>query len=252
MTLSNKVALVTGAGRGIGAAAAIALAQAGANIAVLARTRDDAQAIATRIGTKAIALAGDVTDADAIDACIAQIVRTFGGFDILVSNAGIIQPIGHIADLDPRAWLRAIEINLAGAFICARAALPHLLARGGGTIVHLSSGAAHRPMEGWSAYCASKAGLAMFTRSLHEEYGALGVRAIGFLPGVVDTGMQGEIRASGLNPVSKIPRENLRGVDEPAQAIAYLCGPDGTKYSGEEVDIRTPEFRTACGLPPIG
>jgi NAD(P)-dependent dehydrogenase (short-subunit alcohol dehydrogenase family) len=118
-------------------------------------------------------------------------------------------------------------------------------------VIHLSSGAARNAMEGWSAYCAGKAGLAMLTRSVHLEFGDKGVRVFGFAPGVVDTGMQGSIRASKMNPVSQIPRENLAPADQPAHAIAWLATPEAAPYAGQEVDVRNPEFRAACGLPVL-
>jgi NAD(P)-dependent dehydrogenase (short-subunit alcohol dehydrogenase family) len=123
-----------------------------------------------------------------------------------------------------------------------------MLARGGGTIVNLSSGAAHKPMEGWSAYCAGKAGLAMVTRSLHLEYAARGVRAFGFAPGVVDTDMQGAIRASGMNPVSQLPRASLAPAERPAWAIAWLCTAEADPLTGQELDIRADPFLSASGL----
>jgi NAD(P)-dependent dehydrogenase (short-subunit alcohol dehydrogenase family) len=104
-------------------------------------------------------------------------------------------------------------------------------------------------MEGWSAYCAGKAGLAMVTQSVALEYGARGIRAFGFAPSVVDTDMQGEIRASGINPVSKLPRENLAGAGDPARAIAYLGTAAADDLSGREIDIRDANFRVRVGLP---
>jgi NAD(P)-dependent dehydrogenase (short-subunit alcohol dehydrogenase family) len=133
----------------------------------------------------------------------------------------------------------------------ARAVLPDMLAARRGRIINLSSGAALRPLEGWSAYCAAKAGLAMLTRSLALEYGEAGIRAFGFAPGVVDTDMQAEIRASGINPVSRLPRESLADPSLPARAITFLCTPDADAFSGGEVDIRDPAFRAAMGLPAI-
>jgi NAD(P)-dependent dehydrogenase (short-subunit alcohol dehydrogenase family) len=114
--------------------------------------------------------------------------------------------------------------------------------------VNLSSGAARGPMEGWSAYCAGKAGLAMITRAVHKEFGAQGIRIFGFAPGVVDTDMQAVIRASGINPVSKIPRENLAAPDDAAHGIAWLCTPAADALAGEEVDVRHEDFRRAAGL----
>ena len=98
-----------------------------------------------------------------------------------------------------------------------------MLERGHGDIINVSSGAALRPLEGWSAYCAGKAGLAMLTRSIDLEHRAAGIRVFGFQPGTTDTDMQVTIRASGINLISKIPREQLTPVAHPARAIVYLC-----------------------------
>lgn len=254
MDLTGKIALITGAGRGIGAATALALARAGASVAVAARRQEDAEGVASAIrsaGGRALPLACDVTRPAAVKRMVAAVVEEWGGIDILVSNAGSIQPIALLADAGEDEWLKAIEVNLVGAFYCLRAVLSSMMARGSGIVVQLSSGAAHKALEGWSAYCASKAGLAMLTRSLHAEYAQHGIRSIGFSPGVVDTGMQAQIRHSGLNPVSKLPREALTSVDEPASAIVFLCGPGGARYAGQEVDIRDAGFRNESGLRPL-
>lgn len=254
MDLAGKTALVTGAGRGIGAATAIALARKGAAVAVAVRRLEDGEDVAAtikRAGGRALPVVCDVSEPDTVEAAVATIAGTFGDIDVLVSNAGSIQPIARLAEASREAWLRTIGINLVGAFHCLRAVLPGMVARRSGVVVHLSSGAAHRPLEGWSAYCASKAGLAMLTRSLHEEYAGQGIRGIGFSPGLVDTGMQAEIRRSGVNPVSQLKRETLSSVDEPAAAIAFLCGAGGRVYAGQEVDIRDKDFRAASGLPAL-
>jgi NAD(P)-dependent dehydrogenase (short-subunit alcohol dehydrogenase family) len=248
--LSGEVALVTGAARGIGAETCRALAAAGARVVVTARRLAAAEAVAGPL-PGALALACDVSEPRSVETAVARATGALGAPSILVSNAGVIAPIGRLADLDPEAFAAAIRTTLAGAAFAAKAVLPAMEAAGRGVIVTLSSVAARRPLEGWSAYCAAKAGLAMLTRSIDLEYGPAGIRALGFSPGVVDTGMQAEIRASGLNPVSRIPRENLAPVSEPAAAIAFLCGKGGARLAGTDVDIRDPQFREAAGLPPI-
>jgi len=250
--LTGEIAIVTGAGRGIGAAAAGALASSGARVVVSARRLADAETVAAAIPEgRAIAVACDVANPAAVEALVAQATERLGAPSILVNNAGVIAPIGRFDTLDPEAFAASIRITLAGAAFAARAVLPAMVAAGRGRIVNLSSGAAHRPLEGWSAYCAAKAGLAMLTRSLALEYGERGIRVFGFSPGVVDTGMQAEIRASGINPVSRLPRESLASVSAPAAGIAYLCSSGSDALAGQEVDIRTPAFREAAGLPPL-
>ncbi len=154
-----------------------------------------------------------------------------------------------MAETDPADWAAAISINTIGAYHAIRAVLPDMVAAGAGTIVNVSSGAAHRALEGWSAYCASKAGLAMLTKSIAEEYGPAGIRVFGFGPGMVDTEMQATVRASGINPISRVPRSELAPVEHPAQGIVFLCGPGGTAWNGQEVAIRDPAFRAQAGLP---
>ncbi|MFP5478630.1 MAG: SDR family NAD(P)-dependent oxidoreductase [Alphaproteobacteria bacterium] len=246
MTLSGKTALVTGGNRGIGLATVRALAQAGATVHFTARSAANLAAAQRELGpVVATGHVADMTDRIALTTLFDQ------PFDILVNNAGIIGPIGRILDVQVEDWAKNIDTNLTAAFHATQLALRHMVAKGGGTIVNLSSGAAHRPQEGWSAYCAGKAGLAMLTRSVHLEYGAQGIRVFGFAPGVVDTDMQGTIRASGINPVSQLPRASLAPADEPARAIAWLCTPAADPLAGSELDVRNPDLRAAAGLPPL-
>lgn len=251
--MEREVAIVTGAGRGIGAATALALAQAGTRVVVAARVLADAQAVAATLpAARSLAVRCDVTSANDVAALMRATTAAFGPPTILINNAGVITPIGALHDTDPDAWTRAITINLGGAARMLHAVLPAMLAGGRGRVVNLSSGAAHRPLEGWSAYCAGKAGLAMLTRSTALEYGGRGVFAFGFAPGLVDTAMQVKIRASGVNPVSQIPRAALSDVAEPAAAIAFLCTSAADGLAGTEVDIRDPAFRALVGLPTRG
>src|SRR5436305_13587705 len=102
-------------------------------------------------GGQACGVACDVADYAAVEAAIGQTVRRFGQPDILINNAGVIEPIGALAETDPAAWTRNIGINLIGGYNAVRATLPDMLAGGGGTIINVPSGAAHRTLPGWSA-----------------------------------------------------------------------------------------------------
>ena len=249
--LTGKVIVVTGASRGIGAAAALALAKEGATIVCAARDGKLAGDIAQSIvasGGVATGRACDVSDYAACQALVAVTVGRYGRLDVLVNNAGVIEPIASVAESDPAAWARNIQINLTGAYYAIRAALPGMIAAGGGTIVNLSSGAAIRPLEGWSAYCSGKAGVHMLTRAVALENADQGIRIFGFQPGTTDTDMQVAIRASGVNPVSQIPRENLYPVSQPATAIVYLCTPAADDLNGQEVNLRDDAFRARIGL----
>ena len=177
LDLSNKKALVTGGARGIGLATVEALAKAGANVTFTARNQASIDKAMAQLpdGVSAQAVICDATDQPAVAKLMAE------GFDILVNNAGIIAPIGRMSDIDISEWGKNIEVNLTAAFYVIQQALPHMI-KNGGTIVNLSSGAAHNPMEGWSAYCCGKAGVAMLTRCVHKEYGEQGVRIFWLCP----------------------------------------------------------------------
>lgn len=249
--LAGKVVIVTGASRGIGAAAGVALGEAGASVLLVARDVASSADIAQQIvaaGGKAEAVACDVSSYAACQAMVDLAQKRFGPVYALVNNAGVIEPIARLAEADPAEWARSIQINLIGAYYAVRAVLPGMLARGGGRIVNVSSGAAHRPLEGWSAYCSGKAGMAMLTRAIDLEHGAAGIRVFGFQPGTTDTDMQVKIRASGLNIISQIPREKLTPVALPARGIVYLCTPESDDLSGKEFSLNEPEFRKRIGV----
>jgi 3-oxoacyl-[acyl-carrier protein] reductase len=250
-SLSGKVIIVTGGSKGIGAAAGAALAREGATVMLTARdgkmAGDAAKAIVDA-GGKASAAACDVSNYAAVEALVRETESRFGPIDALINNAGVIEPIASVAESDPAIWARNIEINLTGAYHPIRAVLPRMIAAGGGTIVNVSSGAAIRPLEGWSAYCSGKAGLAMLTRAVHLENADKGIRIFGFQPGTTDTDMQVTIRASGVNPVSKIPRENLRPVAHAAAAIHYLCTPAADDLNGHEFSLNDDAFYKRLNL----
>ena len=249
--LNGKVALVTGASRGLGEGAARALAAAGASVMLVARDGALVSKVADSIkasGGRAAAMACDVADYAAVQKVVTATRGTFGGLDILVNNAGVIEPIAEIAKSDPAQWAQNITINLIGAYNVVRAALPNMLIAGGGSIVNVSSGAAFRPLEGWSAYCSGKAGLAMFTRAIALETAGKGVRVFGFSPGTIDTEMQVKIRASGMNVISKIPRGDLSPVEHAVRGLVYLCTADAEDLIGQDASMRDDAFRKRIGL----
>lgn len=248
MQMTGKTVLITGASRGIGAEAARVFAGAGANVALAARSADAVRDLAADIGDRALALTCDVADPAQVVAAVTATVDRFGGLDVLINNAGVIEPIAHLGMADPAAWGRTIDINLKGVFYGMQAALAVMKPAGGGTILTVSSGAAHGPVEAWSYYCASKAGAAMLTRCLDKEERANGLRAIGLSPGTVATQMQRDIKASGINPVSQLAWEDHIPADWPARALLWMCGPQADAHLGGEISLRDPEIRKQVGL----
>lgn len=241
--MQDKVVILTGAGRGIGAAAVGAFLAAGARVAAL--TRQPSDSLPTE---RLLPLVCDVADWGAVQATVATVLARWGRIDVLVNNAGVIDPIASIADADPADWGRAQDVNLKGVFHGMKAVIPTLRAQGGGTVITVSSGAATRAIEGWSAYCASKAGALMLTQSLHLEEGQHGIRALGLSPGTVATDMQRRIKASGINAVSRLDWSDHIPADWPARALVWMCGPAADGYRGGDISLRDETVRRAIGL----
>lgn len=248
MTIRGKTVMITGASRGIGEAAARAFAEAGANVVLLARGQDAIGRIAAEIGTSALAVACDVSKYADVEAAVQAARDAFGSVDVLINNAGAVQPVSHLATSDPDAWGHVIDINLKGVYYGMRAVLPDMIAAGGGSILTISSGAAHGPVEAWSHYCASKAGVAMLTRMVDKENRDDGIRAIGLSPGTVATEMQREIKASGINPVSKLDWSDHIPPEWPAKALLWMCSEDADEFIGEEISLRDEGIRRRVGL----
>ncbi|MCR9151562.1 MAG: SDR family oxidoreductase [Rhodobacteraceae bacterium] len=250
--LSGKTAIITGASRGIGAAAARHLAGLGATVVLAARSEADIAEIAAEIvaaGGRALAVPCDVASATEVRALIDRAHAETGRIDILVNNAGVIEPVARLADSDPEAWGAVVDINLKGVYYGLRFAIPEMLKAGGGTVINISSGAATGALEGWSHYCATKAGVLSLTKVADLEYRDRGIRVIGLSPGTVATEMQVQIRASGINPVSQLDPSVHIPADWVARAIAWLCGPAADDWRGTDFSLKTPEGRAAVGLP---
>jgi NAD(P)-dependent dehydrogenase (short-subunit alcohol dehydrogenase family) len=195
-TLAGQVALVTGGGRGLGRTFAQTLAAAGAAVAVAARSRQEVEETAALIvdgGGCALAVPLDVTDHGAVARAVAVVQRELGAVDLLVNNAGVAGPVGPIAAIDPAEWWRTIDINLRGVFLCARAVLPAMVARGRGRIINVASSAGTVPWPYVSAYAISKAAVLHFTENLAKETRKQGITAFTIHPGIVRTAMLEEV-----------------------------------------------------------
>jgi NAD(P)-dependent dehydrogenase (short-subunit alcohol dehydrogenase family) len=187
--LDGQVALVTGASSGLGRATAVALAQAGADVALLARGKQDLEQTAAeveRAGRRALVLVADLADAEQLTGAVARAVEAFGRVDVLVNAAGTDVP-APVAELATSDWDRVLAVNLRAPFVLARAVFPHMRAVGGGTIVNVSSVAGRRGWANAAAYCASKFGLTGLTQALAAEGRAHGVRACVLYPGAMAT-----------------------------------------------------------------
>ncbi len=235
--LAGKVAVVTGGGSGIGRAAALRFARDGASVLVADIVGDQAESVAKEIeaaGGRAVGLAVDVSDPAQISAMAETAVREFGGIDVLMTAAGVLS-FGAAPDTDVDAWNRVIGINLTGTFLAARAVIPSMRERGGGSIITMSSSTgAHDASPGNVAYVSSKGGVAMLTKAMAVDHAAEGIRVNALAPGPTATPMlatvmtEDEMRRFG----EAMPIGRLAQPEELAAAAAFLASDDASYVTG--------------------
>jgi len=191
-----RTALVTGAGRGIGRRLALALAREGYALGLVARTRERLEEVADEaraLGAPVTVAAADLVDATAVADAVARVeagLASQGGIGLLVNNAGVIEhaELPFAADDVEDVW-RVVETNVRGPLLATHAVLPGMLARGGGRVLNMNSGAGHRAMTSYTGYAISKGALARLTTQLHRQYAEAGLRVLDLAPGVVATDM---------------------------------------------------------------
>lgn len=226
----GRIAIVTGASSGIGRSTAIGLAERGARVAIFARSRDKLDAIAAPYGARMLACTGDVADLAAVERLFAATESRLGHCDILINNAGMIDP-APLVETTLEQWERMFAVNVRGAFLACRRALPSMLERGRGAIVNVSSISGvvgPEKFPGWVSYCASKGALISMTEALAVEVKSSGVRVNCVSPGAVDTDMWAE--ASGGAPASMTP-------DEVAETILFLASERSRPMNGQNLDV---------------
>lgn len=188
--LEGRVALVTGGGRGIGRGIALELDGAGARVAVSARTREQVESTAAEIG--GLSIQADVSERADVERMVAQTEEELGPLDLLVNNAGIAIWEDAAWELDPEEWWHVLEVNVLGAYLGCRAVIPGMIARGGGRIVNVASGAAYLPGSTSTAYSASKAAVHRFSETLARQLEPHGIPVFSISPGLVRTEMIGD------------------------------------------------------------
>lgn len=235
--LAGKVAVVTGAGRGIGGAIAEGLAAAGAAVVCTARSTVEIEAVAARIaaaGGSAFAVTADVTRPGQVAALYDETVARTGGLDLLFVNAGVSLDQRPVETSDPDAFETTFQANLYGAYHCARLAIPHMRARGGGRMVMTGSGMGHSSLHGHAAYSCSKAALWMLVRILADELRADGIAVNELVPGPVRTVMTDVPQRDGS--VVNNPVEWLKRPEDVVPLALFLAthpgpGPTGQSFS---------------------
>ena len=237
--LGGRRALVTGADSGIGAAVALELAAHGAAVALNhVGAPDEANRRASEIkagGGRAVAVPMDVSDEAQVRHGFGQAREAFGGIDLLVNNAGI-EHNHSLLEMPLDAWQKVLDVNLTGAFLCAREAARMMVDAGdGGVIVNMSSVHEQIPWERFSHYCASKGGLKLWAQSIAKELAPLGIRVVNVAPGAIDTPINRDVLSNKQESAAvlcEIPLERWGHVDDIAHAVSWLASEQASYITG--------------------
>jgi NAD(P)-dependent dehydrogenase (short-subunit alcohol dehydrogenase family) len=240
--LSDRRAVVTGAGGGLCSAVVRAFAAEGADVALVGRRRESLERAAagvTEAGRRTVVLVCDVGDAAASTAAVDAAADAFGGLDIVVNGAAIDTGWARAGEMSLSVWQDTININLNGTYYVCRAALPYLIAAGGGAIVNITSVAGHKAWATDAAYNASKAGVEILTRTIAVEYATGGVRANCVAPGVIDAGLTDTVtdQAERAELVAQHPMGRMGGVDEVAEAVVWLASAAASFTTGSTLRV---------------
>jgi 3-oxoacyl-[acyl-carrier protein] reductase len=240
MSLSGKIALVTGAAQGIGRDIALALAADGADVAICDVNLDSAVKTAGDIeakGRKSLALKANVAASADVTAMVDQVVEKFGRIDILVNNAGITRD-GLILRMKDEDWDLVLSINLKGSFLCAKAALRYMSKQRGGTIISIASIVGAMGNAGQANYVASKAGLIGLTKTIAREYANRGITANAVAPGFIDTAMTQALSDTVKQELAKqIPMGKLGTPGDVANAVRFLASPWASYITGQVIHV---------------
>jgi NAD(P)-dependent dehydrogenase (short-subunit alcohol dehydrogenase family) len=239
--LDKRVAMVVGAANGIGRATALAFAAAGAAVAC-ADVEGAAKATAGEIeqrGGQALAVQLDVTDSASGRAAVAAAVARFGGLDVLFYGAADHDAAATVLEMDEAAWERTIRVNLTGAFLMAKAALPALIARGGGSVIFVASQLGHVGSAGRPGYCATKGALIQLAKVLAIDHAAQGVRANTISPGAIETRRMLR-RHADMDEARRMmgPKHLLNRLGQPeeiARAAVYLASDASSFMTGSDL-----------------
>lgn len=240
--LSGAAVVVTGAGRGIGRAIALEFADVGARLLLVARTKDQLDAVADEVterGGIAEVVAADVARSADADRVAAAASAAFGGVDVLVNNAGALVE-RRLADTTDDEWSEVVSTNLDGTFRCCRAVGRSMIAAGRGKVVNVASTFALRGVAGFAAYAASKGGVLALTRTLAVEWARYGIQVNAVAPGHVATDINAEALADeelGARVRKAIPARRIGEPKEVAAAVRFLASPEAAYISGHTVVV---------------
>lgn len=243
----QDVFLITGASKGLGRSLALSIAESGGVVIALARESLELQSVEVelkKISEGSLAVVCDLADSSQISRTAEMIVSSFGHLSGIIHNAGIINPIGNMLDVEREGWEKTIQVNLLGVQDLTRSLESIIGGENHTRITTISSGAAQRSLHGWSAYCVSKAGLDMWTKCMAEEGENANISALAIAPGIVDTGMQQEIRQADESSFPLLQNfkdyyrngELSKPDDVAIKLLPYCLGKLG--MNGDRLDVR--------------
>jgi len=249
--LQNKVAVITGSSRGLGYAIAETYARAGAKVVIAARTQKAVDKAVRKLrlnGAQAEGLACDVSDIQQVEALAEFAIRTFGGLDIWVNNAGISAPYGPTAHIPSSEFLKVIQTNITGTYNGSVVAMRHFVMQKHGKLINLLGRGDNGSVPLQNAYSSSKIWVRNFTKALASEYANSGVDIFGFNPGLVRTEMLSHIDAivgyeKRLNPLRYVTLVWGNDADVPAQKALWLASPASDGKNGMQLSVLTSRFK---------
>jgi 3-oxoacyl-[acyl-carrier protein] reductase len=250
---SDRRVVITGAGRGIGRSIATAFAANGDHVFLVSRSQNELEHLASEIesaGGKAIVVQADVGLSSDVEHLFDVVSSRVGSVDVLVNSAGVLGAVGLGWEIDPEAWWEPIKINLFGTFLCCNAAMKLMTAQGSGSVINLSGGGATSPMERFSGYGVSKAGVVRLTETLAVEASLFGVRVNAISPGMVDTGIHDGVldagdKAGGQAEKVNLMRSESTGVSatETADLALWLASQDSEPLTGKLISAVHDQWR---------